>query len=109
MANLIFTTAFLLVLIISSYGIISTEGRLIARAYDQTSVESGHDHMMINFRRNVSEDGSDFHEPSSSSAGGSVSHFDVQPDMNTDDFRPTEPGHSPGAGHSHGPKSEGPN
>ncbi|TXG52362.1 hypothetical protein EZV62_021531 [Acer yangbiense] len=108
MANLIFTTAFLLVLIISSYGIISTEGRLIARACE-TSVESGHDHMMINFRRNVLEDGSEFHEPSSSSAGGSVSHSDVQTDMDTDDFRPTEPGHSPGAGHSHGPRSEGPN
>ncbi|KAK1554066.1 hypothetical protein Q3G72_007370 [Acer saccharum] len=106
MANLIFTTAFLLVLIISSYGTISTEGRRIARAYE-TSVESGHDHMMINFHRNVSEDGSEFHEPSSSSAGGSVSHSDVQTDMNTDAFRPTEPGHSPGAGHSHGPRTEG--
>ncbi|KAK2660383.1 hypothetical protein Ddye_006916 [Dipteronia dyeriana] len=104
MANLIFTTAFLLVLIISSYGIISTEGRLIARAYER-SVESGHDHMIINFRRNVLEDGSEFREPSTSSASGSVSHFDVQADMNTDDFRPTEPGHSPGAGHSNGPRS----
>ncbi|KAK3231451.1 hypothetical protein Dsin_003332 [Dipteronia sinensis] len=108
MANLIFTTAFLLVLIISSYGIISTEGRFIARAYER-NVESGHDHM-INFHRNVLENESEFHEPaSSSSAGDSVSHFDVHTDLNTDDFRPTEPGHSPGAGHSNGPRSEGPN
>ncbi|PON49566.1 hypothetical protein TorRG33x02_316970 [Trema orientale] len=27
----------------------------------------------------------------------------------TDDFRPTAPGHSPGAGHSHGPSSVDPN
>lgn len=33
------------------------------------------------------------------------------PDANgsTDDFRPTAPGHSPGAGHSHGPSRVDPN
>ncbi|PON46854.1 Transmembrane protein [Parasponia andersonii] len=30
-------------------------------------------------------------------------------EKSTDDFRPTAPGHSPGAGHSHGPSSVDPN
>lgn len=29
--------------------------------------------------------------------------------VSADDYRPTEPGHSPGVGHSYGPGAEGPN
>lgn len=108
MANLAFTTAFLLVLI-SSYGIISTEQRLLKISESSDAIKkhemsvhiSGND--MINSHRSVLED-ENIHEPSAS-AGDHVEHFDV----NIDDFRPTVPGHSPGAGHSNGPRSQAPN
>ncbi|KAL5780336.1 hypothetical protein ACOSQ2_011073 [Xanthoceras sorbifolium] len=121
MASFIFATAFLLALI-SSYGIITTEerllkiternkkcGNLVIRPHESStgvaSEESGNDDdHMINSRRNVLED-AESQEPSPD--GGVHVDVDVKSAHDTDDFRPTEPGHSPGAGHSNGPRGKG--
>ncbi|KAK8691985.1 hypothetical protein V6N13_075471 [Hibiscus sabdariffa] len=76
--NLILAVAaFLLPLLFSTYGIIFSEGTRILKA----------DHQKVD---NLNADGS---------AGGNV----VNAAYTTNGFRPTAPGHSPGAGHSRGP------
>ncbi|KAJ9166195.1 hypothetical protein P3X46_020977 [Hevea brasiliensis] len=79
--KIIFTIALIIALVLS-YEISSTEGRLLK--IQENSVMSTGD---FNFhRRNPL----------------------VDTEGDSDDFRPTDPGHSPGAGHPKGPSSAAP-
>jgi hypothetical protein len=96
--KLIYTSAFLLALIFS-HGIISTEERqLMTRTNMKCSLsvcENNASEMGRNLRRGVLDD--EVRSP----AGVS----NVETNGTTDDYRPTEPGHSPGAGHAKGPRT----
>ncbi|XVE55933.1 hypothetical protein DITRI_Ditri03aG0197000 [Diplodiscus trichospermus] len=90
--NVILAGALLLVLL-SAYGITFTEERLLSKA-DHKIDESGLNHVTnakisssrnTNLNRGVLED--------ASAANVNTTGY------TTDDFRPTTPGHSPGAGH----------
>ncbi|WCJ35382.1 hypothetical protein M5689_016639 [Euphorbia peplus] len=75
-----FTLAFLITLLLA-YGITSTESRLIPVEMWRAGTEEGAGNIYL--RRSLFTD----------------------VDGEKDDFRPTNPGHSPGAGHSSGPSS----
>ncbi|GMI83129.1 hypothetical protein HRI_001982200 [Hibiscus trionum] len=75
--NLIILAASLLLVLLFSYGITFSEGTRVLKA----------DHQKV---KNINADGS---------ARVNV----VNAAYSTDGFRPTTPGHSPGAGHSRGP------
>lgn len=88
--NLILAGA-LLVVLLFAYGItFSEERRLLSGNHATNVMTSGH---KTNLNRDVSEDASDDNVNTTA--------------YNTNDFRPTTPGHSPGAGHwsSTGPAS----
>ncbi|XP_038714725.1 precursor of CEP1-like [Tripterygium wilfordii] len=105
MANvkLIVSTTFLFLVLLFSWGSIRfTEARLSKMSGNYgnnnliTNIEGNYD--VVKSRRMALQD-----EVVGSVAGN------IGPDAaNNDDFRPTTPGHSPGAGHSTGPGSEEP-
>ncbi|KDP38388.1 hypothetical protein JCGZ_04313 [Jatropha curcas] len=79
MANAKFNFSIALIIaLVLSHGISSTEQRVL-KEMREASVSSG----SFNFHRNIL----------------------VELEGDSDDFRPTNPGHSPGAGHSNGPSS----
>ncbi|KAB2619360.1 hypothetical protein D8674_015229 [Pyrus ussuriensis x Pyrus communis] len=85
----------LLVVLISSYGIISTEERFLKTDHTNggsTSTISRDNY--LNWRRNL------FENELSDSVPPVLGYH------STSDYRPTKPGHSPGAGHSVGPQVE---
>jgi len=105
--KLIYTSAFLLA-IIFSHGIISTEERLlmirtqINKKCDENYLSICENNVGGQTGRNVLRRGIlDDHEVAIPGVGNVESN-------STDDFRPTEPGHSPGAGHAKGPRSADP-
>ncbi|EOY14552.1 Uncharacterized protein TCM_033894 isoform 2 [Theobroma cacao] len=99
--NLIVLAGALLLVLLFSYGITFTEERVLktdkdvkpAGNYVTNVMTSSH---KTNLNRDILEDGT-VDVPTSSSGNGTA--FDAN------DFRPTTPGHSPGAGHSTGPAS----
>lgn len=106
--KLIYTSAFLLA-IIFSHGIISTEERLLM-IRTQINKKCDENYLNIcenkvggqtgrNLRRGILDDDHEVGIPGVGNVEAS----------STDDFRPTEPGHSPGAGHAKGPQSADPN
>lgn len=99
--KLIYTSAFLLALLFS-HGIISTEERQlktqISKKCSLNVCENNAREMGRNLRRGILDD-DQVRSPG-------VSNVEAN---STDDFRPTEPGHSPGAGHAKGPRSADPN
>lgn len=113
----IFSTFFLLSLLFS-YGIIPTEERLLQveriqvgdstaasgkNSQHATEVENIDSLEFANFRRDVlKREGFDHAPPSNNRFFGNVK-------TQSDDYRPTTPGHSPGAGHSNGHSSDRPN
>ncbi|OMO79017.1 hypothetical protein CCACVL1_13960 [Corchorus capsularis] len=106
--NLILLAAALLLVLLFSYGVTFSEERVLKAADD--NVESAGNHVMImsghksNLNRDILEDGTDDHVPkAAASANNATAAYDA------DDFRPTTPGHSPGAGHSTGPTSNNKN
>uniref|UniRef100_A0A2N9HT26 Uncharacterized protein n=1 Tax=Fagus sylvatica TaxID=28930 RepID=A0A2N9HT26_FAGSY len=116
--KLIYTSVFLLA-IVFSYVIISSEGRQLrtqnkkcethvaicennAREMRKNSVNN-----LNHLRRGILD-----HEASTESAppaGQTQSPGLDNVEASTDDFRPTDPGHSPGAGHSKGTQIVDPN
>ncbi|KAE8100630.1 hypothetical protein FH972_018510 [Carpinus fangiana] len=100
--KLIYTSAFLLALIFS-HGIISTEERQLRTQTNMkcslSVCENNAREMGRNLHRGILDD--EVRSP----AGVS----NVETNGTTDDFRPTEPGHSPGAGHAKGPRTADPN
>ncbi|OMO74893.1 hypothetical protein COLO4_26460 [Corchorus olitorius] len=104
--NLILLAAALFFVLLFSYGVTFSEERVLKA---DANVESAGNHVMImsghksNLNRDILEDGTDDHVPKASSANNATAAYDA------DDFRPTTPGHSPGAGHSTGPASNNKN
>lgn len=101
--KLIYTSVFLLA-IIFSHGIISTEGRQLRAQINKKCTENYLNICENNARemgRNLRRDILD-HGVRSHGVGNVESN-------STDDFRPTDPGHSPGAGHAKGPQRADPN
>lgn len=127
--KIIYTSAFLLAMVVFSNEIISMEGRqLRTQINKQYSCEnhaisicddnnersseilsrraySGNNHKYYYFmRRDVLDHEADS-EPAAGADQGLSGTVDNVEAGRADDFRPTEPGHSPGAGHSKGPRS----
>lgn len=90
--NLILAGFFLIVLLIS-YGITFTEERVLLEAMKLD--ESGNYAHLKNVRSGSGKTNLNRDILEEALAGGN----------GTDDYRPTTPGHSPGAGHSNGPNS----
>ncbi|KAM4121801.1 hypothetical protein ACJW30_01G032200 [Castanea mollissima] len=113
--KLVYTIAFLLA-IVFSYGIIATEGTRQLRTQNIKKCDQNHvaicekivremRNSLNHLRRGILD-----HEAAGTEAappaGGGQTHVE---ESRTDDFRPTDPGHSPGAGHSKGTQSVDPN
>ncbi|WRX31040.1 hypothetical protein QQP08_023527 [Theobroma cacao] len=99
--NLVVLAGALLLVLLFSYGITFTEERVLKTDKDVKPAGNSVTNVMTssrktNLNRDNLEDGTD-DVPTASS--GNDTAFDA------DDFRPTSPGHSPGAGHSTGPAS----
>lgn len=107
---MIFTNTLLLALIICSNGIMFIEGRAFLKKIEgNVKKPAVIDGIIINSGRYILE----IEAEASSSTGGSPTPLTAAVNRisaeRTDDYRPTDPGHSPGAGHSHGPGADGPN
>ncbi|KAM1022332.1 hypothetical protein ACFX15_042493 [Malus domestica] len=89
----------LLLVLIFSYGIISTEERSLKTDHTKGGSTSISGDNYLNSRRSVLESELLDFVPQ-------VLGYESAP---TDNFRPTTPGHSPGAGHSTGPQVAEPN
>ncbi|XVF36229.1 hypothetical protein REPUB_Repub19eG0040400 [Reevesia pubescens] len=97
--NLILAGAFLLVFLFA-YGITFTEARLLKA--DHNLDESGNVVHVTNVMSSGRKTNLNRHILDDASSAGNVNTTAYD----TDDFRPTTPGHSPGAGHSTGPASD---
>ncbi|XVE94845.1 hypothetical protein REPUB_Repub02eG0044800 [Reevesia pubescens] len=89
--NLILAGALLLVLLFA-YGITFSEERLLKADYKLDDSGNHVTNVMSSRKTNLNR-----YTLEDASAGSANTVYD------TDDFRPTTPGHSPGAGHSIGP------
>ncbi|KAG6674756.1 hypothetical protein I3842_15G061100 [Carya illinoinensis] len=114
--KIIYTSAFLLAVVVFSNEIISMEGRqLKTQINKQYSCEnhaisicdynSGNNHEYYFMRRDVLEHEADSEPAAGTADEGRSGTVDNVEAGDADDFRPTDPGHSPGAGHSKGPRS----
>ncbi|KAI3460254.1 hypothetical protein Pfo_016917 [Paulownia fortunei] len=116
-AKLIFTCAFLLLLIFSN-GIISTEERLLSNMDRNTNckkcpinevIKTGSRRPVMRSHSRILND-KFLKEIPHNKALASKDQAIVDDEVAADgtDFRPTTPGHSPGIGHATGPSSTGP-
>ena len=89
----------ILVTLMFYYGISSVVGRQLKAEYEQDSVTNSIKQMgALVGRRNL-----EIETSNPVAAANGISDDGVE--QRTDDFRPTDPGHSPGAGHSYTPRS----
>ncbi|GMI78513.1 hypothetical protein HRI_001520600 [Hibiscus trionum] len=84
---------FLVSVLLLCFGITVTEERLLVDKLDEPG-NVDVTNLMTNFSRGIAEE---------DSSAANVNNRSK--DFSGDDFQPTTPGHSPGAGHSNGPAS----
>ena len=100
--KLMFSGVFLLFMILS-YGVISTEERLLKSTDGNNSLNY---QQLRRYRLKAAADSVPVPPPVSNDSTNSTLAGTVSNVEKGDDYRPTEPGHSPGAGHDHGQSDE---